>query len=203
LKELRAHGCVREGHKANIMNRNYVLAGVGGQGILFITRILHDTVLKQGLHVLVSETHGMAQRGGSVVSHLRIGAMRSPLVRTGTADGLLVFEAGELPNTASFLKPGGAVTVNGPDSTAVPAQLSAYMKQLPAELYMLDASRMALEAGAPLTANMILLGFSLKKLTFPFSYEAAAETVGNLSREPYREQNLKALAAGYEAGSGG
>ena len=93
------------------MNRNYVLAGVGGQGILFITRVLHDAVLREGRHVLVSETHGMAQRGGSVVSHLRVGTMQSPLVRAGTADGLLVFETGELLNTASFLKPGGAAAL--------------------------------------------------------------------------------------------
>ncbi|MBI4773417.1 MAG: 2-oxoacid:acceptor oxidoreductase family protein [Deltaproteobacteria bacterium] len=183
------------------MNRNYVLAGVGGQGILFITRILHDAVLKEGHHVLVSETHGMAQRGGSVVSHVRVGSMQSPLVRAGTADGLLVFEADELPNTVSFLKPGGAAVVNGPDSARMPFQLSEYLKQLPAELHVLDASRIALETGAPLTANMILLGFSIERLAFPFSYEAVEDTVRNLSREPYREQNLKALASGYEAGS--
>jgi len=183
------------------MNRNYVLAGVGGQGILFITRILHDTVLNEGHCVLVSETHGMAQRGGSVVSHVRVGSMQSPLVRAGTADGLLVFEAGELPNTVAFLKPGGAAAVNGPDSVPMPSQLSEYMKQLPAELHLLDASRMALDAGAPLTANMILLGFSIKRLAFPFSYETVEATVKHLSREPYREQNLKALASGYDAGS--
>ena len=185
------------------MNRNYVLAGVGGQGILFITRILHDAVLKEGHHVLVSETHGMAQRGGSVVSHLRVGTMQSPLVRAGTADGLLVFEAGELLNTAAFLKPGGAAAVNGPDLAPMPPQLSEYMKQLPAELHLLDASRRALEAGAPLTANMILLGFSIKRLALPFSYENIKATVKKLSREPYREQNVEALATGYEAGSSG
>ena len=71
------------------------------------------------------------------------------------------------------------------------------------ELHLLDASRMALEAGAPLTANMILLGFSMGRLAFPFSYETVRATVKNLSKKPYREQNLKALASGYEAGSSG
>ena len=66
-----------------------IISGVGGQGILFVTRLLAETAIAAGMPVLTSETHGMAQRGGIVISHLKVGEYTSPLVRPGQADGLL------------------------------------------------------------------------------------------------------------------
>jgi indolepyruvate ferredoxin oxidoreductase beta subunit len=63
-----------------------VISGVGGQGVLFVTRLMAEAVIRKGLPVMTSETHGMAQRGGSVISHLKVGVFSSPLIRGGAAD---------------------------------------------------------------------------------------------------------------------
>ncbi|MCJ7684480.1 MAG: 2-oxoacid:acceptor oxidoreductase family protein, partial [Desulfobacteraceae bacterium] len=70
-------------------NINFVLSGLGGQGILFMTKLLARSAVNKGLKILVAETHGMAQRGGSVVSHLRVGDVKGSLVRAGSAHILL------------------------------------------------------------------------------------------------------------------
>ncbi len=180
------------------MRTNCVLAGVGGQGILFITKILHDAALTQGFRVMVSETHGMAQRGGSVVSHLRIGDMGSPLVRSGTADVLLVFEYGELSNTVGMLKRGGAAVVNRPSEEDAPSELQTYLKARGVTPHYMDAYGAAAQMGSPLTANVILLGFALSRLSFPMPFESVKETVERLSKEAFRGKNVEALRAGYD-----
>ena len=77
----------------NEMNHQQkVISGVGGQGVLFDTRLMAEAAIRKGLPVLTSETHGMAQRGGTVISHLKVGAYTSPLIRTGQADVLLAMK---------------------------------------------------------------------------------------------------------------
>src|SRR6266567_1527824 len=89
---------------ATMISQQLIISGVGGQGILFITRILAETAIAKGLPVLTSETHGMAQRGGIVISHLKIGEFSSPLVRPGHADGLIVLKPGNVRLHRTFLK---------------------------------------------------------------------------------------------------
>ena len=89
-----------------------VVAGVGGQGILFATRLLEEAALARGLPVLGAETHGMSQRGGSVLSHFKVGPFRSPMVRRGTADCLLGMELTEAYRNAAYLRPGGLAILN-------------------------------------------------------------------------------------------
>ena len=72
-----------------MISQQLILSGVGGQGILFITRLLAETAIAKGLPVMTSETHGMAQRGGIVISHLKVGSFSSPLVQPGRAAGLI------------------------------------------------------------------------------------------------------------------
>ena len=74
---------------------NIALCGLGGQGILFMTKVLAQAAMDKGLNIIGAETHGMAQRGGSVISHLRIGDAESSLVRSGTANLLLALEENE------------------------------------------------------------------------------------------------------------
>jgi indolepyruvate ferredoxin oxidoreductase beta subunit len=85
-----------------------ILAGIGGQGILFAARIFSEMGLKLGADVLGSETHGMSQRGGSVLAHLKLGDFHSPLIRTGAADILYSFADEESYRSFKFLKSGGA-----------------------------------------------------------------------------------------------
>ena len=95
------------------------ISGVGGQGMLFVTKLLAETALDSGYSVLISETHGMAQRGGNVISHLKIkdrddkgSTLRSPLIRPGRADLLLVLHPDGLLIHGHFLKPGGWLFCN-------------------------------------------------------------------------------------------
>ncbi|MEE4609050.1 MAG: 2-oxoacid:acceptor oxidoreductase family protein [Desulfobacteraceae bacterium] len=75
------------------IRQQIVISGLGGQGVLFVTRLLAEAAIDARLPVFTSETHGMAQRGGTVVSHLKIGAYASPLIRPGQADGLICLKA--------------------------------------------------------------------------------------------------------------
>ncbi len=129
-----------------------VVGGVGGQGVLFVTRLLADAAIRRGAGVLTSETHGMAQRGGVVVSHLKVGDFASPLVRAGRADGLIALSAEILPLHRPFLAPGGWMVVNAP--TGSPAGKGA-------GVHAVDATRLAGEAGTPQSVNLVLLGFAL------------------------------------------
>ncbi len=129
-----------------------IISGVGGQGILFVTRLLAEAAIDHGMSVLTSETHGMAQRGGVVISHLKVGAFTSPLVRPGRADFLLLLKAENLPFHRHFLKPGGLVIVNGTGVSQTAADL---------DTRAVDADRLAVELANPQGVNLILLGFAL------------------------------------------
>ena len=82
----------------------YVIVGIGGQGILFTSRVLGRVAIGKGLPVIGSEVHGMAQRGGSVISHFKIGGYRSSLVRTGQADVLMAFDQSEGIRNLPYLR---------------------------------------------------------------------------------------------------
>jgi len=129
-----------------------VISGVGGQGVLFITRLLAEAAILKGLPVFTSETHGMAQRGGTVISHLKIGDFASPLISPGNADGLIALKAESLAQHRGYLKAGGWAAVN------VPAPLK--MKAT-STMFYLDAYRLAREMDDPRSVNLIMLGFTL------------------------------------------
>jgi len=128
---------------------------VGGQGVLFLTRLLAEAAMAGGLPVLTSETHGMAQRGGVVVSHLKVGGFHSPLVRTGRADLLLALKDENVGLHRGFLADGGALVVNSP----VPVDAGPGVR-----VHAVDADALALAAGAPHAANLVLLGFALARV---------------------------------------
>jgi len=158
------------------MRQQVVLSGVGGQGILFLSRLLAEAAIAGGSPVLSSETHGMAQRGGVVVSHLKVGGFDSPLVRTGRADLLLVLKEENLVLHREFLAAGGALIVNAP----VPIGAGPGIR-----VHSVDADALALSAGAPHAANLVLLGFALARIgggTADGIFCAAGEVREALSR---------------------
>lgn len=132
--------------------RQVVISGVGGQGVVFLGRLLAEAAIRKGLPVLTSETHGMAQRGGTVVAHVKIGTFSSPLVRPGRADVLLVLKAEGAVLHGGFLRDGGLVVANASVPPAVPDG---------ARLDFLDADVIALENGAGKAVNLIVLGRAL------------------------------------------
>ena len=164
--------------KWNGFRQQIVLSGFGGQGILFLSRLLAEAAIAGGFPVLTSETHGMAQRGGVVVSHLKVGGFDSPLVRTGRADILLVLKEENVALHREFLADGGALIVNAP----VPADAGPGVR-----VHAVDADALALSAGAPHAVNLVLLGFALARIGggAPGGFFCAAGEIREaLSRRP-------------------
>ena len=132
-----------------------IISGVGGQGVLFVTRLLAEAAIKKSLAVFTSETHGMAQRGGTVLSHLKVGDYSSPLIRHAQADGLLALRAENLTPHGAFLKDEGWVIVYGEDDVK-------NENSMPLEA--IDADTLAREIANPKAVNLIVLGFALARV---------------------------------------
>ncbi len=153
---------------------NILLVGVGGQGILLASEILSETFMLAGFDVKKSEIHGMSQRGGSVVSHVRYGKeVFSPIVPEGEGDILFGFELMETCRALPLLKKGGRVVVNDlriqPPSVLMgqesyPEGLVDRIRSRFPDFLLVDGQKLALEAGNPRAANTVLLGAVSKRL---------------------------------------
>ena len=150
-----------------------VIVGVGGQGILLTSNILGKAAMAEGCMVKVSEIHGMSQRGGSVITHVRVGEdVHAPLVMTGKADFLVGFEALETARAAPFLKPTGIVITSSQQILPMPVitGAAAYPSQPQASFTQrvesVDALALAREAGSPKAVNLVLLGMLSRHLWF-------------------------------------
>lgn len=135
-----------------------VISGVGGQGVLFITRLLAEAAIAKGLPVFTSETHGMAQRGGTVISHLKVGDFTSPLINPGRADGLIALKAESLIQHGGYIKQGGWAVVNS-DTAVAGAGGQRFRPSF------LDADRLAQKMNNPKTLNLLMLGFTLARIS--------------------------------------
>ena len=145
------------------MNGNIIIVGVGGQGILLTSRILGYLALKMGKDIKVSEVHGMSQRGGSVITHVRIGdRVDSPLVDAAQADYVLSFEMLEALRAEGFLKKDGVLITNTQRILPMPVISGkvAYPDIRPSagRTVALDALKLALDAGSAKSVNIVLLG---------------------------------------------
>jgi indolepyruvate ferredoxin oxidoreductase, beta subunit len=167
------------------MMQQIIVSGIGGQGVLFVTRLLAETALDLGYSVLISETHGMAQRGGNVVSHLKVGSLStaSPLIRPGKADLFLGLHPDALQVHGFYLKPDGRAFCNTPQGGSQ---------------YALDATRIASELGTPVSANLVLLGFAAASGQLFCGYAPLENQLGHLGGKR-REINFKAFHAGLAA----
>ncbi len=168
-----------------------VVAGVGGQGVLFVTRILAGAARLRTNRVLISEVHGMAQRGGSVLSHLKAGPFFSPLVSPGQAQTLFALEAGEAIRNLPFLEPGGSLIVNAPDGSYVSGKAIAAMHAHGVDSLVIDATAIAQEAGAPKAANVVLLAAAAFAGALPFSSDEIWEVLAASSPKARLKANRK------------
>lgn len=156
---------------------NIVICGVGGQGVLLAGDIIAETAMAAGYDAKKSEVHGMAQRGGSVVSHVRYGEkVHSPLIRQGEADVVLSFEEMETARYLDFLKGDGTVIINrqqvmpmtvATGKTEYPADIVDRIKSQVPKTVLCDGLILSEQAGSPKTINMVLLGALSKKLELP------------------------------------
>jgi len=159
-----------------------VITGRGGQGVLFLARILSECALELGLEVIASETHGMAMRGGSVISTLKVGAFRGPLIGSGQADVMLVLDEGSMEAFIHLLSKTGTLFLNTTSSASHP---------------WIDATGLAADMGSALMANLVLLGFVLKHNKLFCDYPLAESVTEKISPPRFKEINLKALRLGF------
>jgi indolepyruvate ferredoxin oxidoreductase beta subunit len=179
------------------MELKLILAGLGGQGVVFATRLLAQTAVTLGHPVMVSETHGMSQRGGSVISHLKIGGSEAPLIRRGTADVLLGLEADEAVRNLPFLRPDGVAFVNA--ENGLRPDVTEHLERLNIQVWATPATRLAMHIGSAAVANVVLIGFAAACPSLSLPIDALRETLVSITPRG-RELNLLALEAGYHAG---
>lgn len=147
-----------------------------------LSRLLAEAALALGLPVITSEIHGMAQRGGTVISMIKAGPFRGPLIPAGTADLGLFLTGKNLPVHRHYLKPGGKMVVNS---------------ATPGDYLAVDALGLAAGQGlAPVTANLILLGFAAGKGALFCQAGLLEEIIREKSPPRFREGNLQAFQAG-------
>jgi indolepyruvate ferredoxin oxidoreductase beta subunit len=201
---------VTENGKRKTENLRIFFTGVGGQGTLLASRVLGEAALKAGLDPLVSETHGMAQRGGIVVSTVVLGDLKSPIISLGEADIVLGFEALETFRALDRCHAGTLVIANTAAIVPYPVAIGqaqypevARMVELMAarvgSLLAFDAGACAREAGSPLAVNMVLLGALMATERLSLS---AAEVLGVIrarTNPKFLESNLKAFDLGAAA----
>jgi indolepyruvate ferredoxin oxidoreductase beta subunit len=187
---------------------NCLITGVGGQGTVLLSRLIGDAAIAKGLEIRGSETIGMAQRGGSVVSHLRIGqGIYSPLIPPGKADIIIAFECAEAVRVLPFLAPAGnllvldrgvaPVTSSLQDSSGPgydPAGMISYLQtRLGERLTVVSWEHLIKECGNPRVANVALLGRAIVKGLLPFSAAEIIEVLKKRIPAKYLEMNIAAL----------
>jgi indolepyruvate ferredoxin oxidoreductase beta subunit len=179
---------------------NILFAGVGGQGILFTSKIFFEAALARGQKVLGGETHGMSQRGGSVVAHFKMGESHSALVVPGTADVLLALEPVEGMRNMAFVRPGGIYLVNAPDLAHMSSAVRAYLERNDVRVFWFDADGRALEQKKPLTANLYLIGFLSGLADAPFSADELRGVITKVTKKKtFLKDNLDAFEVGRQA----
>jgi indolepyruvate ferredoxin oxidoreductase beta subunit len=177
---------------------NMVLCGLGGQGILFMTKVLSQAALEKGYSVLGAETHGMAQRGGSVVSHLRLGNVQGSLVETGAAQVVLALEENEGYRNLPFIARGGRLFVNTSSPVFPRKEIKPFLSHQDILCRGVPATSIAVALGAALSSNLALLGYFSTFGDGPFNHDELRETIARISPDRFRENNLKVFDAGVE-----
>ncbi len=166
------------------MKQQIIVSGIGGQGVLFLTRVIAQVGVNRGIPVLTSETHGMAQRGGTVLSSIKVGDYSSPLIRAGQADiGLLLWEA-NLEVHKGLLKANGKLLISADKD---------------GEGERIDATGIARAMGNPVLSNLILLGLAVKNQALFCNADECEVAIKQLAPKKFVEQNLEAFQKGLSS----
>ena len=187
-------------------SKSIIIAGVGGQGTLFASRLLGRVLIDLGFDVKVSEVHGMSQRGGGVVTFVKYGEkVASPVVDLGEADLILAFEPLESRKIGlNTVNPEGEIVVNTrrilpmpviTGETTYPEDIAGNIKKSGLKVTSIDASSLAEDAGSLKTVNVVLIGVIAAKTDFP--EEAWINALKQTAQPKFFEMNLKAFEAGY------
>lgn len=186
---------------------NIMIVGVGGQGTLLASRLLGNVAMKQGYDVKVSEVHGMSQRGGSVVTYVKMSEkVYSPIIEKGEADYLLAFENLEALRWIDYLKKGGTLVLNDQQIDPMPViigkakypeKIIERLREGGVSMNSIDALQIAKECGNIKAVNIVLIGLLAR--TSNIAREVWLEAMKEVIPEKLLDVNLRAFDAGYNA----
>ncbi len=191
------------------MSKSVILCGVGGQGTVLASKLISYAAMAKGEAVKSAETIGMAQRGGSVTSHIRIGEEAfSPLIPKGKADVMIAFEPAEAVRNLDYLKEDGVVVVSKKAVKPVTASLATkvyegqdmldYLEKKVQRLVIVDGQQIMDELGSSKVLNVILLGAAIACNEIDISVEEIRQAIKEKVPERFYELNLRALDAGCQ-----
>ena len=197
----------QQGGKEMTKSYDILIVGIGGQGTILASNILGEACLSEGRHVRGAETHGMAQRGGSVETHIRIDGDFGPLIVPGTADLLLSFDLLEALRYSHYLKTGGKMVVNR--QMVLPT--SAFTLKIPPPTVetilaglerfdpcLIDAEKLAAEAGSILAQNVVILGAA--SWSIPLQADSLISAIRKLVPQKTVDTNVSAFEKGRAFG---
>lgn len=190
---------------------NLVLTGVGGQGIITLGRLIGLAAIARGVDISIAEVHGMSQRGGSVVVHVRIGEGESPIIPMGGAHHIIALELLEAARSSAYANEDTVISVNDllwpPPMSKYPPR-DAIIKSLSlaySKVYVFDGESLSKKRlGSPISSNIAMLGFALgvdERLRELITLEAVEEAIAKTFREPYVRANIEILREAYEHGA--
>ena len=201
---------ISSNNNSSDVNYSIYISGVGGQGIIKTSVIIGEAAMLEGYDVVMSEIHGMSQRGGSVSTELKIGKFKSSIVEESKADLILAFEPIEV--LRGLNKANKETTLIFNTFPIVPSTLTQTGETYPEiddiisnlkdnfeSVYPLDASVLAKDAGSILSLNMVLLGACVANDSFPLSKETVETAMKHNLAPKFHEMNLKAIENGYNA----
>jgi len=193
------------------MKQDVIFCGIGGQGVVVLSDIFCEAALVDGFDVAKAEIHGMAQRGGSIVAHARVGQkVQAPLIERGKADVIMGFEVLETARALPILRNDGTVVVNTSylrPNIATGSSSNSWNKEKLLEIirerahlvYEIDAANIAEELGNLLVVNTILLGALSALPETPVKKESFEKAIAGRIKEKYVKLNLKAFQRGRES----
>lgn len=185
---------------------NCLITGVGGQGTVLASKLIAEGAINSGYKVRTTETIGMAQRGGSVVSHVRIGEeIFSPLISKGQADLIIAFEPAEAVRVLPYLKKDGAMIVNVDPIKPIinpgdyrSKEMIDFLKEKVSHIQFIDGNQICESCKNTRVLNIALLGAAIKTNLLPVTKEMLEDAIKHQMKEKLVEVNLKALELGYE-----
>ncbi|HOW54019.1 MAG TPA: 2-oxoacid:acceptor oxidoreductase family protein [Syntrophorhabdaceae bacterium] len=184
------------------MKLEIVCAGVGGRGVLLASTVLIEAAIASGQKAVASDEYGMSQRGGSVVSLVKIGDCASPFIGRENAHILMAFEESEFYKTLFFLKEGGIAFVNT-GKKILPGSVQDLLKKRKIVHHLVDADGIARNEGMIQSANMAMLGYLAFSNIPPFSEKQLKDTIRARVPEKFLSKNLAVFQKGFdEAGTG-
>lgn len=177
------------------MKWEIVCTGIGGRGVLLASTLLIETAVSAGHHAMASDELGMSQRGGSVVSMVKVGEFKSPFVGRENADAILSFEESEFYRNLGFLKKGGIAIVNSRQKE-LPSAIGALLHERDIRSYLVNADGISGRHGMIQASNMAMLGFFSFFSIGPYSFEGIGRAIEGRVPEKFLERNREVYADG-------